>query len=140
MPAASIGDEDQGGCSTGFVTRRFDQVRDIGVCGLAVSLGKPRVPHCEERHGAVHSRRDHACALRLVYVALRQSLRLAQQHCTAVSYGAPAPVDDYVVLALAVMLRLHPPLCASRSTCISAGVHGACACGARSVCRSGNSR
>ena len=28
------------------------------VLGLAVSPGKPRVPHCEERPGAAHSRRD----------------------------------------------------------------------------------
>ena len=27
-------------------------------CGLAVSPGKPRVPYCEERPGAAHSRRD----------------------------------------------------------------------------------
>ena len=27
-------------------------------CGLAVSPGKPRVPHCEKRPGAAHSRRD----------------------------------------------------------------------------------
>ena len=32
-------------------------------CGLAVSPGKPRVPHCEERPGAAHSRRDPECAL-----------------------------------------------------------------------------
>ena len=27
-------------------------------CGLAVSPRKQRVPHCEERPGAAHSRRD----------------------------------------------------------------------------------
>ena len=27
-------------------------------CGLAVSPGKPWVPHCEERPGAAHSRKD----------------------------------------------------------------------------------
>ena len=27
-------------------------------CGLAVSPGKPRVPHCEEGPGAAHSTRD----------------------------------------------------------------------------------
>ena len=27
-------------------------------CGLAVSPRKPRVPHCEERPRAAHSRRD----------------------------------------------------------------------------------
>ena len=90
------------------------------MCGLAVSPGKPRVPRCEEKPGAAHSRRDQACAPRLVYAALRQSLRLAQQHCTAASYVAPAPVDDYVVPALAVMLRQHPPLNTSRNTRISA--------------------
>ena len=31
--------------------------------GLAVSPGKPRVPHCEERPGAAHSRRDPACVV-----------------------------------------------------------------------------
>ena len=30
-------------------------------CGLAVKPGKPRVPHCEERPGAAHSRRDPEC-------------------------------------------------------------------------------
>ena len=30
-------------------------------CGLAVSPGKPRVPYCEERPGAAHSRRDQMC-------------------------------------------------------------------------------
>ena len=28
------------------------------IAGVAVSPGKPRVPHCEERPGAAHSRRD----------------------------------------------------------------------------------
>ena len=28
------------------------------LCGLAVSPGKPRVPHCDERPGAAHSGRD----------------------------------------------------------------------------------
>ena len=31
------------------------------VTGLAVSPGKPRVPYCEERPGAAHSRRDQTC-------------------------------------------------------------------------------
>ena len=31
---------------------------NFGCCGLAVSPRKPRVPHCEERPGAAHSRRD----------------------------------------------------------------------------------
>ena len=30
-------------------------------CGWAASPGKPRVPHCKERPGAAHSRRDQAC-------------------------------------------------------------------------------
>ena len=30
-------------------------------CVLAVSPGKPLVPHCEERPGAAHSRRDQEC-------------------------------------------------------------------------------
>ena len=30
-------------------------------CGLAVNLVKPRVPNCEERPGAAHSRRDQMC-------------------------------------------------------------------------------
>ena len=29
--------------------------------GLAVSPKKPRVPYCEERPGAAHSRRDQMC-------------------------------------------------------------------------------
>ena len=30
-------------------------------CELAVSPGKPRAPHCEERPGAAYSRRDQEC-------------------------------------------------------------------------------
>ena len=31
------------------------------IAGFAVSPGKPRVPYCEERPGAAHSRRDQMC-------------------------------------------------------------------------------
>ena len=34
-------------------------------CGLAVSPGKPRVPYCEERPCAAHSRRDTKGVLRV---------------------------------------------------------------------------
>ena len=44
------------------VCRFRDMLRQIyGNCGLAVSPGKPRVPYCEERPGAAHSRRDQMC-------------------------------------------------------------------------------
>ena len=38
-------------------SRTLQEGPDV-ICGLAVSSGKPRVPHCEERPGAAHSRRD----------------------------------------------------------------------------------
>ena len=38
-------------------------VSEVLVRGLAVSPRKPRVPHCEERPGAVHSRRDQKSVL-----------------------------------------------------------------------------
>ena len=31
------------------------------IAGFAVNPGKPRVPYCEERPGAAHSRRDQTC-------------------------------------------------------------------------------
>ena len=40
-----------GSCSAGFLG------------GLVVSPGKPRVPLCEERSGAAHSRRDQICVV-----------------------------------------------------------------------------
>ena len=46
-----------------------DAVLTAVCCGFAVSPGKPRIPHCEERPSAAHSRRDY------LFVDISRSLR-----------------------------------------------------------------
>ena len=41
-----------------YLLPRYVEANFYGSCGLAVIPGKPRVPCCEERPGAAHSRRD----------------------------------------------------------------------------------
>ena len=65
---STIGDEDQGGCSTRRHHLHFRQTLPVRVSvvpsnvscsgGLAVRPRKPRVPNCEERLGAAHCRGD----------------------------------------------------------------------------------
>ena len=61
-PNASVCGSVRGGSHTARSGQEpYTQEGPILCCGSAVSSGKPRVPYCEKRPGAAHSRRDQGC-------------------------------------------------------------------------------
>ena len=106
-------------------------------CGLAVSPGKPRVPYCEERPGAAHSRRDQMCV-----VGWRKAQENRGSH-TARSGQEPHTPGGTIFEATEFGM-FHPPdvvdqataLCSSSpSTKGRLGVSGACAVCSRTMQR-----